>query len=850
MEIKKAVVIGAGVMGSGIAAQLANAGIEVELMDIVPSSYKGDDRDFIAKGAIDRMKKTNPAPLMHKRNAKRIRPGNIEDHMDRLKDADLIIEAVIENPDIKSKIFKKIDAHRKAGAIVGSNTSTIPLKNLVEGQSASFKKDFVITHFFNPPRYMPLLELISSPDNNPKTVKTLTQFMDEKMGKTVINCKDTPGFIANRIGTHWLTVAMKEALDRGLSPEQADAVGGRPMGIPKTGVFALVDLVGVDLIPHISKSLNNNVPEGDAFKAVYQDLPLIKKMIEDGYTGRKGKGGFYRLNKINGEKVKEVIDLTSPNELKYSKAKRPKPDVLNVSKKKGLRGLVSHESTEGQYAWAVLKQVLTYSAELVPAIADDFTAIDDAMKLGYNWKHGPFELIDKMGVDWFIEKLEKDGEKVPSFLNTARGKSFYKTVDGKLNALTTAGNYQEVKRPEGVTLLSDIKRGAKPVIKGKSASVWDIGDDVLCFELTTKTNTIDPLVLRTLNKTIDLIEDKKSPYKALVIHNGGDNFCYGANIGLAMVAAKVKQFWLVDKLVKQGQDVYKRLKYAKFPVVGAPSGRALGGGCEILLHCDKVQAHAETYMGLVEVGVGLIPGWGGCSEMMARATQNKRRPGGPMPPVAQIFELIGTAQVPLSADEAKSKLLLRKEDGITMNKARLLADAKKSALDLVKGYKPPEPVTDMVLPGPSGRTALRMAVNDLYLKGMATHYDVVIIDQLAEILTGGGKADIAGAPLSEDDLRKLERDVFKRLARDKRSLARIESIVKTNKPLREKPIKGLTPDLLRQSLKGATDLYGKPLKVSKLVQQKLKAAFKNPANNNSSTKSAKKLNKKNKGPKR
>jgi len=825
MEIKKAVVIGAGVMGSGIAAQLANAGIEVELLDIVPKDYKGDDRDFIARGAIDKMKKTKPKPLMHPRNAKRIRPGNTEDHMDRIADADLIIEAVIEKPSIKSNIFKKIDAHRKEGSIVGSNTSTIPLATLSDGQSDQFKKDFVITHFFNPPRYMPLMELVSSDQNDPEMLKNLTKFMDEKMGKSVIDCKDTPGFIANRIGTYWLTVAMNEAINRGMTAEEADAVGSKPMGVPKTGVFGLVDLVGLDLIPHISNSLYDNVPEGDDFKNVHKPNPLIEKMIAEGYTGRKGKGGFYRLNKVGDKKIKEVVDLTDPDGPTYSPVKRPKPNALKASKKGGLKALVDHDSKEGEYAWEVLKKVITYSAELVPEIADDFTAIDDAMKLGYAWKYGPFELADRMGVDFLIGKLENEGTKVPAFLEKARGKSFYRTEKGQLQSLTTNGDYQDVKRPEGVTLLEDVKRTSKPVIKGKCADVWDIGDGVLCFELKTSTNTIDPLVLRTLNKTIDKIESGKTPYKALVIHNGKDNFSFGANIGLAMYAAKAKQYWMIDKLVKQGQDTYKRLKYANFPVVGAPKGLALGGGCEILLHCDKVTAHAETYMGLVEVGVGLIPGWGGCAEMMARAVGNKKRPQGPMPPLAQVFEMIATAQVPESAEEAKSKLYLRDTDEVVMNKSRLLAEAKKAAIELSKDYQPPKPTEEMQLPGPSGRAALRLAVNDLYAKGIATHYDVVIADQLAEILSGGQDADVAGKPKHEDDIRELERKIFMRLVRDPRSLARVESIVKHNKPLREKPLDNISADLLRRSLKGATDLQGKAVKFTDACKKKLTDAF-------------------------
>ena len=421
MTIKKAVVIGAGVMGAGIAAQLANAGIEVEMLDIVPRNLEdGGDRDAIAKGALEKMKKSKPAMLMDAKNIKLIRPGNTEDHMDRLKDADLIIEAVIENPKIKSSLFKKIDEHRKPGSIVGSNTSTIPLKTLKDGQSAAMKKDMVITHFFNPPRYMPLMELVSSKDNDPKVVENLARFMDAQMGKTVIRCNDTPGFIANRIGTYWLTVAMGEAMKLGLTPEEADKVCGKPMGFPKSGIFGLVDMVGLDLVPYIGKSLYDNVPKADDFRNVHKKVPLISKMIEQGYSGRKGKGGFYRMNKDGGKKQLEVIDLYA-DELSYTPVTKPKMETLARVKKGGMKAMLEAADKEGQYAWAVLSKTLSYAAAMMSEIHDDITAIDEAMKLGYNWKYGPFEMLDKIGVDYVINRMEKEGMAVPPMLEKAKG---------------------------------------------------------------------------------------------------------------------------------------------------------------------------------------------------------------------------------------------------------------------------------------------------------------------------------------------------------------------------------------------------------------------------------------------
>ena len=804
MEIKKVAVIGAGVMGAAIAAQAANAGYQVELLDIVPRN--NPDRDFNAKDAIDKMVKAKGAvqPFMHKKNARLVRPGNLDDHMDRLKDCQLIIEAVVENPAIKTSLFKKIDAVRTPGTIIGSNTSTIPLSVLTEGQSDSFKKDFMITHFFNPPRYMELLELVTSKDNDPASVAAVARFMDEKMGKGVILCKDTPGFIANRIGTFWIQSAINAAHNHKLTVEEADAVGGKPMGFPKTGVFDLVDLVGLDLMPHISKSLLSTLPANDGYRAIHKDYPLFDQMIKDGYTGRKGKGGFYRVQK-GGEgdkKTKEVVDLATG---KYAPVVKPKLAAYGVSKKKGLQGLVEMDDKYGQYAWEVLKQTLLYSASLVPQIADDITKVDAAMRTGYRWEKGPFEMIDKLGVDYFINRLEKEGEKVPDLLLKARGKSFYKTINGALNVMGVDGAYHVVERPEGVLLLSDIKRGSKPIAKSRfkqgpldlGASLWDIGDGVICLEFNSKMNAIDPLILKMVNKACDLIGDGKGKYKALVVHNEGENFSVGANLGLASLAGTFKQNWWIDGFVKNGQDTYKRLKYAPFPSVGAPSGMALGGGCEILLHCSAIQAHSETYMGLVEVGVGLIPGWGGCTEMMTRALANKKLPKGPMPPLSAVFETIGTAKVPLSAQEARDAMFLRERDGITMNKARLLGDAKKKALELVaSGYKPPAPA-EFELAGRAGRTALNLAVDGFYLKGQATSYDVVVMDCLARTLTGGDKADV-GVKMTEDDIRNLEREAFKKLTRDSRTFARIKTMLKTNKPLREKYVPGVTSASLRR----------------------------------------------------
>lgn len=788
MAINKVAVIGAGVMGAGIAAQLANAGIEVELLDRVDAKNPAD-RSAIAKGAIEKMLKNSPASFMHKKNAKKVRPGNTEDDMERLKECDLVIEAVFEDPKVKFDIFQKIDKHRKEGSIVASNTSTIPLKDLAAGQSEQFKKDFVITHFFNPPRYMPLLELVTSADNDKAKVQELAEFLDMKMGRGVVYCNDTPGFIANRIGTFWIQCAINEAFDKKLTIEEADSIIGRPMGVPKTGIFGLVDLVGLDLMPHIAKSLVSKLPADDGYCKIDKSYAVIEDMVKNGYTGRKGKGGFYRVGEkdANGERPKFSVDLDTGKERPMTE--KVKMAALDNSKKHGLKGLVESKDKGGDYAWAVLKQTLCYTVEHAHTIAADITAVDQAMKLGYNWKYGPFELIDKLGVDYFISRLEKEGEKVPDFLKKAKGKSFYKTEHGKLQFMQKDGTYAEIKRPDGVLLLSDIKRASKPVINnsrqmkipgmGKvdlGASVWDIGDGVLCLEFTSTGNSLDFLTMKTINKACDLIEAslKKGDgkYKALVIHNEGDDFSLGANLKLAQLAVKAKQYWVVEKMVKAGQEAMKRLKYASFPVVSAPAGKALGGGCEVLLHSSHVQAHAETYPGLVEVGVGLLPAWGGSTELLTRAKQSKKLPGGPMPPVATVFETISMAKVGLSAQEAKDLMILRETDGITMNKTRLLGDAKKKAIEMAKDYKPEQPYDLANLPGPSGLAAASLAVDGNYLKGVITPYDVIVSDKVAKVLTGGDCAG-PGVKLTQDDLRDLERKHFMELVHDPRTINRI-----------------------------------------------------------------------------
>ena len=774
MEIRKVGVIGAGLMGSGIAAHVANAGVPVVLLDIVPES--ASSRSVIAEGAVKKLLKTEPAAFMHKRNARLITTGNTEDDLGLLGECDWIIEAVIENLAVKRALYLQLDAVRKRECVVSSNTSTIPLGQLVAEMPASFRADFLITHFFNPPRYMRLLEIVASEDTRDEATEGIGRFCDVALGKGVVACKDTPGFIGNRIGIYWIQCAVLEAIDAGLTVEEADAVLGRPMGAPKTGVFGLADLVGLDLLPHVLDSLHTHLPNDDPFMEKSAVPAVIQEMLSSGYTGRKGKGGFYRLNREGGKRVKEAKDLKTGE---YRLSQKAKLRSLAASKKAGLRALVEYDDRGGRYAWSVLAQTLSYAASLVPSITNDIVGVDTAMRLGFNWDFGPFELIDKLGTEWFAQKLEAQGAVVPELLKVAAGRPFYRVEAGQLEYLGVDGDYAAVTRAPGVLLLADIKRTSKPLARNASASLWDLSDGVVCLEFHSKMNAIDPAIMEMVRKAIGIVGGED--FKALVIHNEAANFSVGANIGLAMFAINIAAWPIVENMIMEGQSAYQALKMAPFPVVGAPAGMALGGGCEVLLHCDAVQAHAETYMGLVEAGVGLIPGWGGCKEMLQRWSTLKKRPAGPMPAISKVFETISVASVARSAAEARDLLFLRAHDGVSMNKDRLLADAKRRALDMVPDYAPGES-PEISLPGASAKAAMGLAVRNFLLLGKATAHDEVVAEQLAEVLSGGD-TDMTET-LDTDALLALERKAFMRLVREAGTMARIEHMLETGKPLR------------------------------------------------------------------
>lgn len=798
--IQKVAVLGSGVMGSGIACVLANAGLPVLLIDM---PAKEGSRNALAEGAIERQLKGGAPGFAHKKFAKRVTPGNFEDDLAKLAECDWIIEVVVEKLAIKHDVYRKICAVRKKGSIVSSNTSTIPLHELLHGMPDDLAQDFIITHFFNPPRFMKLLEVVPSPQFAAERFAAFCDFADRTLGKGVVLTKDTPGFLANRIGVFWMTAGLIEAMKLGITVEEADSIMGKPLGFPKTGMFGLYDLIGIDLMPLIAQELLNTLPEQDAFRTLYQLPELIKTMIADGYTGRKGKGGFTRMvSDAQGKKKKEILDLATGT---YRAEKKPKLESAEAAKL-GLAALFSHPDIGGRYAAAVMLQTLHYAASLIPEISDDIHSVDAAMQMGYNWKYGPFQMIDRLaaegktGTEIFAFALQKAGMSVPPLIAQALGKKLYDVAEGKRQQFSIGGKYAPVKIPDGSLMLEDLKiAGKKPVKKNASAQVWDLGDGVACLELTSKQNTWDPENLAMVATMPDFV---RSNFRALVIGGDAEHFSFGANIGYFLLACNTASWWAISDMVNQGHAAFMGLKYAPFPVVSALAGMALGGGCELNLHADAVQAHIESYPGLVEAGIGVIPGWGGCKELLLRHLEvmspqsfvvsddaQKRTPhdarpgaaGGPMPAIAKAFESISMAKVAGSAAEAQEMLILNAKSRISMNRRRVLSDAKVLALELAQDYVPPTP-RSVYLPGEAGYLSLKLAVDNFRASGKATAHDEVVSLALARVLTGGS-TDITLA-VTEQHLLQLEHDAFMELVHTQATRDRIAHMLNTSKPLR------------------------------------------------------------------
>jgi 3-hydroxyacyl-CoA dehydrogenase len=793
--IQRVAVLGSGTMGSGIAAHLANANIPVLLLDIVPAN--AENRNILAEKAVARMKQQQEhSPFSTPEKADFVTCGNIEDNLEDLREVDWIIEAVVERIAIKHHLYRTVNPYRKRNSILSSNTSTIPLAELAESLPEGAEQNLCITHFYNPPRFTKLLEIVPGAAMQQETVDMLASFCDVTLGKKVVMVKDTPGFIGNRIGIFWLVTGLTEAIRQNITIEAADSIIGKPVGIPSTGIFGLFDLIGLDVMMDIIRSLEKYLPENDRFFEVFNSSGLLQHMIEEGYTGRKGKGGFYRVSKENGKTVKEALDLKTGS---YRKAYSP---VLETSRE-GLRGIFVTRQTARQlepalagngalpaydeqtsmeqirfYGWSVMSQTLAYAASLIPEIADDIVSIDTVMRTGYNWKNGPFEMIDQLGTEWFSKRLQADGRPVPAFLQKADAHSLYKSDHGKRFYLTQEANYAPMPEQQGAWLLKDKTLDATPILHTASARLWDIGDGITCLEFTTKMNTLDTATFDCIAQAIDTVTRQ---FSGMVIGNDAEHFSAGLNLNLVLKAAESKNWAEISRILRLGQHTMMQIKYAPFPVAMATSGLALGGGCEMLLHCTAVQAHLDTYAGLVEVGIGVVPSWGGCKEMMYDAINQATPSDDIIAIISGVFDIISNARPSSSADEARKMGYLRERNHITMNRERLLPDAKALCLALIANYQPPQPYT-ITLPFTAIKESLGMCINTMMDQGLLTAHDVRIRHYLATILAGGHSE--SETPITEQKLLDLEHDAFMELIKTRETQERIAYTLKTGKKLR------------------------------------------------------------------
>ncbi len=738
MKINKVVVIGSGTMGSGIAAQLCNANVPVTLLDLTTE---------ISEKARDRILKSRPPLLIDKSKINNINVGNINDNFNEVGEADWIVEAVVERIDIKHNIYEKIFKERKKGSIVSSNTSSIPIKVLSEKLSDDEKKDFCITHFFNPVRYMDLLEIVKNENNDLEQINSLKNFCEKDLGKGTLICNDTPGFLGNRIGVYAMQVAMTEAFKMKLTIEEADAVFGRPMGIPKTGVFGLYDLIGIDLMADVLKSFIKELPETDDFQVVAKEIPLVKKLIETGYTGRKGKGGFYRMNKADGKKVLEGINLETGE---YSVSQK-----FNLgSEKMDIINLINRKDKYGEYAWSVISKIIKYASSLVPGITDKFNDIDEAMRLGFNWSKGPFEMLKEIGVKNFFERIDAfENNKFLENLSKSKNENFY-------------GERQQYTELE---TLGKIKPRAIKLDKNNSAEIYRFNDFNI-VEFTTKANALDYDSMDSLKNATD---------KPLIIINESMQFSAGVNLSYTMNFADNGDFKSIEKFVKYFQETCKHLKYSKFPVVSAPSGLALGGGFEVLCQSNFVASHTNIVVGLVETMVGLIPAGGGCKEMLWRWSQTNEAKNDPDYAPLKVFDIIGYAKTATSPIEAEPLKYLRPEDKKIMSRNSLLS-VSKDIIQHNKDFTPPEEVS-FNLSGKKVYEKMVQMLEKLYNDKIILDHGMEVGKELAKVLSGGDTT--LEHTLSEDDLYKLELDAFMKLIETEKTQNRIKHTLKTGKPL-------------------------------------------------------------------
>lgn len=797
-HIRSAAVLGAGTMGAQIAAHLANQGIPCLLLDIVPKDAGGDpkDRNAIVLRALENLKRLKPAPLAGGDTLKLITPGNFEDDLPRLKDVDWVVEAVVENLDIKHQLWSKVAEHVGPDTIISSNTSGIPIHRIAEVLPERLKARFLGTHFFNPPRYLYLLEIIPTPDTDPNIVERISAFAERVLGKGVVLAKDTPNFIANRVGTFGLIETLRVMEEQGLRADEVDAVTGPAMGRPRSATFRTLDLVGIDVFAMVADNLHKAAPEQwerDAFSLP----PIINALIDRGALGEKTRQGFFKRTKVDGETQILVLD---PETMEYVPRRRLDAPSLTAVRamddvRDRIRHLVHADDKAGRFAWEVLKRTLLYTARVATDMADDIVSIDNAMRWGFGWELGPFQVWDAIGLTDSVTRMEAEGATVPDWiakLAASETPSFYAMDAGTMTYATFDGGRAALdERPRTFDVVR-LKAQEKVIHSLPGATLYDIGDDVALVDFHSPKQAIGGDLMQMLHFAMQKV---RTDFRGLVVSSHVQpNFSVGANLALILMAAQEGEWEEVDLAVRQFQGVNQALKYFERPIVVAPYGLTLGGGAELSFAGDRIAAAFETYIGLVEVGAGLIPGGGGCKEMVIRAMEGTPglldgAAGGtmyasvdPQPLINKVFETIGTAKVATSATEAVGLNYLRKTDKVVANQHHLWHEAKQLVLQLdAAGYRPPAPPQIPVL-GPDGRAVLELGAQQLHWSGYATEYDLHIARKLAYVLTGGDVP--AGTRVTEQYLLDLERQEFLSLCGNPKTLARMQHILKTGKPLR------------------------------------------------------------------
>jgi 3-hydroxyacyl-CoA dehydrogenase len=782
--IRKVGVLGSGVMGSGIAAHMANAGLEVILLDMAPKDAPAGApkaaRNKVADAALAGLLKAKPALLFANANAKLIETGNFDDDLGRMAECDLVIEAIIERLDIKQSMFGKLEAIIGEHTIVASNTSGLRIHDMMEGRKKTFKDQFLVMHFFNPVRYMKLLELVAGPETDPATMERIARFGRDQLGKGIVFGKDTPNFVGNRIGVHSMLTTIHEMVNAGLTPEDVDNITGSPMGHPKSASFRTADMVGLDTFVHVADNCVKSLPN-DEEKATFEVPAFVRQMVEKKILGDKTKGGFYKKGK-DGVQTLDFTTMTyrdkggDPAIAKTTKGLSKIEDPAERVKK-----LVATEGKVGEFAWTVLSKALAYSSRRIGEITDDVAAVDDAMKWGYNWELGPFETWDALGFAETVDRMKKDEIALPASIERMRAsgaKGFYRE-DGAVYDLAKGDYVPQAKDPREYPV-EKARKGA-PVLRNGSAEAYDLGDGVLGVTFTSKANSIDPEVIQMLH---DATAKAEESFGSMLIANTGEHFCVGANLFGVVVAAQGGQWDELRKMIKGYQSATQRMKYARVPVVAAPYGMTLGGGLELCFGCDAVQASAETYAGLVEVGVGLIPGGAGTMNMLFRALENM--PDGmhvdPYAVVTQVFKNIAMARVATSAVEAKQFGYFRHTDGVSFDRVRQVHEAKQLAIGLANSGYHPRARRAFTLPGESGIATLGMMVDTLVAGGQASPHDALIARKLAVVLCGG----VSGHTheVTEQEVLDLECEAFLSLAGEPKSQERMQFMLMNNKPLR------------------------------------------------------------------